>query len=193
MSASSAYAIPPDRAQLAMLLVAALGAVALMAGFEHTSANGDSVEIYRGRGGAYEITVGVLPEDTAVGAVHFSVTISDAQTSRPVTDAEVTLVALNDSGREVYQARAVNTPIQPVYYDANITFESAGAWTIRVDVETPELGQGSVDVPLEVREPLLTPGTAGTFLFLGVIVVLVGGGIYVWRASKRALRDRDTA
>ena len=163
-----------------------------MAGVQIASGNGESFEIYEGRAGAYTITVGVLPEDTAVGAVHFSVTISDTETSRPITDAEVTLVALNDAGREVYQARALNTPVQPVYYDANITFESAGAWTIRVDVDSHDLGQASVDVPLQVREPALTPGATGTLLFFAVIAVLVGGGIYIWRASKRALRDRDT-
>ena len=192
MAASSAGTRASHLSPLTVLLAVALGVLALMAGIQNASGNGASFEIYEGRAGAYAIIVGVLPEDTAVGAVHFSVTISDAETSRPITDAEVTLVAVNDSGQEVYQARAVNTPVQPVYYDANITFESAGAWTIRVDVESRDLGQASVDVPLEVREPALTPGAAGTLLFLAVIAVLVGGGIYVWRASKRALRDRDT-
>lgn len=151
-------------------------------------ANGGSFEVFRGTDGPYEISVGVLPMDTAVGTVHFSVSVADLQRSVPVADAEVVLVASDESGEPIYQARAVNTPISPLYYDANITFRSAGQWTIRVDIDSGELGPASVNVVLDVTEPSLTPGIAGSILFLSVTLVLVGGGLYVWRSSKRSLR-----
>ena len=37
----------------------------------HLSANGAVVEIFRGREGAYEITLGILPEQPVVGTIQF--------------------------------------------------------------------------------------------------------------------------
>ena len=173
---------------------AAAAAVAILAAVAAAGtvwAGGDVAEIFRGRAGAYEITLGVLPEEPALGRVHFSVTVSDAESSEPVTDAEVVLVAVDEEGREEYQSRALNTPDDPLCYDSNMIFESAGAWTIRVEVEGASSGKVSVDVPLEVSDPALTPGPAGTVLFVVVLAVLTGGGLYVWRSSRRALRSRD--
>ncbi|MDA1348216.1 MAG: hypothetical protein O3A47_05025 [Chloroflexi bacterium] len=173
--------------QTVLVVVLFLTGLALVNG--RALANGGTFEVFRGTDGPYEISVGVLPEDMAVGTVHFSVSLTDLQRSVPVTDAKVVLIASDESGEPIYEARAVNTPISPLYYDANITFQSAGQWTIRVDVDSGELGPASVNVALEVTEPSLTPGIAGSILFLAVTVVLVGGGLYVWRSSKRSLRS----
>ena len=175
---------------------AAAAAVAFLAPISVSGqawAGGDVAEIFRGRAGAYEISLGVLPEEPALGRVHFSVTVSDAESSQPIADAEVVLVAVDEHGREEYQSRALNTPDDPLCYDANITFESAGHWTIVVKVDSAGAGKGSVDVPLEVSDPALTPGPAGTVLFVVVLAVLTGGGLYLWRSSRRALRSRDEA
>ena len=175
----------------ARVAVAALAALATVATAGSAWAGGDVAEIFRGRAGAYEITLGVLPEEPALGRVHFSVTVSQAESSQPVADAEVVLVAVDESGRAEYQSRALNTPDDPLCYDANITFESAGAWTIVVEVDTEGSGKASADVPLEISEPPLTPGLAGTVLFFAVLAVLTGGGLYLWQSSRRALRSRD--
>ena len=177
----------------ARVAVAVLAALAMVATAGPALAGGDVAEIFRGRAGAYEITLGVLPEEPALGRVHFSVTVSDAETSQPITDAEVVLVAVDESGKPEYQSRALNTPDDPLCYDSNITFESAGAWTIRVDVDSAGSGKGSADVPLEISEPPLTPGLAGTVLFFAVLAVLTGGGLYLWRSSRLALRSRGEA
>lgn len=173
--------------RVAVLIILFVTGLALLDG--RVMANGGSFEVFRGTDGPYEISVGVLPKDTAVGTVHFSVSVTDIQRSVTVADAEVVLVASDESGEPIYQARAVNTPTSPLYYDANITFKSAGQWTIRVDVDSGELGPASVNVALDVTEPSLTPGIAGSILFLVVTLVLVGGGLYVWRSSKRSLRS----
>ena len=177
----------------ARVVAAAVVALATVTTAGPALAGGDVAEIFRGRAGAYEITLGVLPEEPALGRVHFSVTVSDAETSQPITDAEVVLVAVDEAGREEYQSRALNTPDDPLCYDSNITFESAGHWTIRVEVDSASAGKASVDVPLEISEPPLTPGLAGTVLFVAVLAVLTGGGLYLWRSSRGALRRRDEA
>ena len=68
----------------ARVAVAVLAALAMVATAGPAWAGGDVAEIFRGRAGAYEITVGVLPEEPALGRVHFSVTVSDAETSQPI-------------------------------------------------------------------------------------------------------------
>ena len=156
-------------------------------------AGGDVSEVFRGRAGPYEITLGVLPAEPALGRVHFSVTVTDAETSQPVTDAEVVLVAVDEHGREEYQSRALNTPDDPLCYDANMIFEAAGPWTIVVKIDSEGAGKASADVPLEISEAALTPGVAGTVLFFAVLAVLTGGCLYLWRSSRRALRSRDEA
>ena len=151
-------------------------------------ANGDTVEIFRGRGGPYEIAVGILPEEPVVGTVHFSVTPRDAETAQPVTDARVAIVALDQHGEPTYQARAVNTPASPAYYDTNVTFEAPGEWTLQVDVHSEKLGDGTVMVPLHVGEQSLPPVQAGGVIFFVLVLVLVGGAVYVWHSARRERR-----
>ena len=152
------------------------------------SANGDAVEIFRAREGPYEVVVGIQPEKPVVGTVHFSVTPLDASTSLPVTDAEIVIVANDKRGKPTYQARALNTPSSPQYYDANITFESAGAWTLLVSVRSQEVGEATFTVPLTVEGQSITPGLAGTFVFLALLAVLTGGALYVWHSARRRHR-----
>ena len=100
------------------------------------AANGDAIEIFRGREGQYEVIVGIQPEDPVVGTVHFTITPLDSSSSLPVTDAEIVIVANDQSGNPTYQARAINTPDSPQYYDANITFETPGTWTLLVSLQS---------------------------------------------------------
>lgn len=168
---------------LAMLLALAFSDVA--------SANGDAVEIFRGRGGPYEVVVRILPEKPLVGTVHISITPLDAATSLTVTDAEIIVVADDERGKPTYQARALNTPASPQYYEANITFASPGKWTLRVEVESETLGKATVAAPLEIGENPLPSGTPGTLIWLLVFFTLVGGATYVWYSTRRA-RGRGT-
>ena len=172
-------------------LLVALGLlVALTAAMPigRASANGGAAEIFRGRAGSYEIVVAILPEKPVVGTVHFSVTLRDIRTSEPVTDAEVDIVAHDPSGQPMYQARALNTPGSPQRYEANISFESPGTWTLAVAVQSERLGSGEVTVPLEVEERAIGPGQVGSVVWLVVVAVLVGGAVYVWHSSRRAQR-----
>ena len=150
------------------------------------SANGDTVEIYRGQEGLYQIIVGVLPEKPVVGAVHFSVTPLEAATSELVADAEVLIIAGNPEGVDTYQALALNTPSSPRYYDANITFEQVGMWTIRIELQSPSLGREVVTIPLDIQEQAITPFSSGGIVFLAVLAILAGGAFYVWRSARRA-------
>ena len=173
-----------------LLLTLTASAIALSPPFSANAlADGKGVEIFRAREGAYEIIVGVQPEVPVVGTVHITVTPVDLETSLPVVHAEIVIVAHDPEGVPAYQARAVNLPLAVQYYDANITFESPGDWTLIVDVRHDTLGSAEVSVPLHVGERPFPPGLAGTIVWVAVVLVLAGGAAYlVYRV--RHLEDR---
>ena len=175
-----------------LLIITAFAALLLLQPAGQLFGNGDTVEIYRGRQGSYEIIVGILPGEPRLGTVHFSITPLDFATLLPVADAEIIIVAKDQQGMPIYQARALNTPEFPQYYDANITFESAGFWTMVVDVSEDELGEATVQIALAVEVQSIGAGKYGGLVFLIVFLVLIGGALYVWYSSRRLRRKTDS-
>ena len=173
-----------------VLALMALAALLTLSSVDRASANGEAVEIFRGREGPYEVIVAVLPEQPVVGTVHFSITPLNAATLLPVGDAKIVIVANNPRGEPTYQARALNTPDAPRYYEANITFESPGAWTLEIEVQSDDLGNVTITVPFDVGEQAIDPGSAGALVLLLVVMALVGGSLYVWYSARRLRRAR---
>ena len=151
----------------------------------HGLANGGSVEIFRAKQGAYELVVGVQPEVPVVGRTHFTITPFDLSTSLPVIHAEIVIVAHNPQGEPTYEVRAVNHPLAIEYYDANITFESPGDWTLMVTIRHDTLRRATFAVPLHVGEQPVGPSLAGTIVWLAVVATLAGGSVYVWYRARR--------
>ena len=177
------------RLRAASVVLGTIAGVALFALMTPTAlSNGDSVEIYRERGGGYEMVVGVLPERPRVGVVHVTITLLDAESGDPVSDARINVVAHDELGNARYQARAVNTPAAPRHYDANFTIESEGNWMLVVEVQSDRLNLATFNVPLSVDSPSNEPGLGGLLIWLLVIAAFVGGGVYVWYSSVRASR-----
>jgi hypothetical protein len=173
-----------------LVSVLALAAWAVAGVWEPASAQTEDEprELFRGRSGVYEIIVGIRPNEPLVGTIHFLVSALDAATRENVADARVLIVAINEDGVPTYQSLAVNTIRSPDLYEANITFSKPGKWDLRVDVESGLLGAASFDVPLEVRPLAASASRSGTILFGGVLVVLVGGTIYLSYAARRSRR-----
>lgn len=144
------------------------------------------VEVYRGRQGPYEMAMSMLPETPLVGIVHFVVTLTDAGSGQPVTEAEVLLVVDDEEGKPTYQSLALNSPADRERYQANFSFERAGEWSIRVRVTEKERAAAEFTVPLTVGEIALGPGLAGTYIWLLVVVVLVGGAFFIFRSARRS-------
>ena len=155
------------------------------------SANGDSVEVFRGTEGSYDLTVGAQPARVVVGTVHLTVTPRDAETLRPVNGATIEIVANDPDDRPAYQTRAVNSPAFPQYYDANLTIGYSGTWTLVVTVRSDELGEATFAVPLEVQERRIGTGLAGTLVWVGILLVLSGGGLWVWHSTRRIRSPRQ--
>ena len=154
-----------------------------------THANGGATEIFRGQQGLYELVVAVQPDQPAVGIIHLSFAPREAADSSPVTDAEITVIARQDIGETAYQARALNSPDSPSFYEANITFLFPGMWTLQVDIQSDRLGAAVVVVPLEVTERPLGPSAAGGLVLLGAILVVLVGATFVWYSARRQRQD----
>ena len=162
--------------------------ILLFVGSDSISAQSDTVEIFRGKEGPYEAIVGIVPNPPMVGTVHIAVTLVDAETSLPATKASVTIIADNDRGQPTFQVRALNAPSSPETYRGNITFDRAGEWSLRIRVESEGLERATLRVPLLLQGEALTSGMAGTLLWVLVVLVLFGGGLYVWYSSRRHRR-----
>ena len=148
-------------------------------------AHGNTKEISRANEGSYEIIVRALPKKPVVGTVHFSITPMDASVNQTVTDAQILIICNNNEGEPTYQARALNTPSSPQYYDANITFKSSGQWTLVIKVQSSRLGESTITVPLNVADQAIGPGNSGTVVFLIMLVILVGGALSIWHIARR--------
>jgi hypothetical protein len=173
------------KALLSALLASTAAFLLLAQG--HSLANGESVEIFRGREGAYELIVGVQPETPVVGAIHFTITPLDIETSLPVVDAEISVVAHDPDGKAAYRVRAVNTPLAARYYDANITIESPGTWTLAVEVSSDRLGRATFAVPVKVGAGPVARILAGTVVWLAVVTVLATGATVLWLRTRKRL------
>ena len=148
-------------------------------------ANDHTEEIFRAeKDGGFEIVVGIQPKKPIIGTVHFSVTLSDINTKVPISDAKITLMAEKNESHIKYQARALNFPSSPNYYETNITFKSAGLWTLIVSVQMKDVEESTFIIPLDIGNQSITPGTAGNFVFLAVLILLSFGIIYIFRKSK---------
>ncbi len=183
----------PDalRQSMARTALAALLALIAAAAPARAGAHGEGAIVFEGVDGDFEVTVRVLPYPPAArGSVHFSVTPFDPDTKALVLGAEVVLVLVDSEGVEVYQARAVNSPMDLEFYDANVTIEPAGDWTLRVELMHEDRGSAAFTMPLVVIEEALPPSSAAGYVFLGVVLFLLGGVVYLWFRSNQAVRRR---
>ena len=148
-------------------------------------ANDHTEEIFRAeKDGSFEIVVGIQPEKPIIGTVHFSVTLSDMNTKLPISDAKITLMAEKNEDHIKYQAKALNFPASPNYYATNITFKSAGLWTLIVSVQMKDVEESTFIIPLDIGNQSITPGIAGNFVFLAVLALLFLGSMYILRKSQ---------
>ena len=109
--------------------------------------------------------------------------------STPVVGAVVNIVATASDGSAL-QSRAVSEPSRPGIYDANLSMEPGGLWTITVEVSKDGLGTVSHEVSLTVGVLPLSAGLVGSLLWFLTTAALVGGGMYLWRRSRTALSGR---
>lgn len=148
-------------------------------------------EIFRGAGNGYDVSVTVQPDAPPVGVVHFTVVLLDAASSRPVERALVRLTANDPDGRPAYTSLALRSPASPGFYEANLTIQTPGAWTLTVDVESDDLGDASFTAPLEIVGEPVEPSVGAALLWALLTSALVLGGAFLWLKTRRVVRQRS--
>ncbi len=136
-------------AKFILLLTAALMATYINPLFS----NGRTVEIGRQRINDLEIYIGILPASPRKGTVHFSIGVNKISTSKPVTNAHVTISGTGPSS-VIGPFIAKNTLQTPGLYDINLFFEDPGIWefTVAVKVADDKNTLGSIITTLEIRD-----------------------------------------
>ena len=152
---------------------------------ESILANEDAFEIYRGQEGNYQIVLGILPEEPLVGVVQFSIVLTSSATGRFVDDTTVMVVVEDEVGIPTYQSVAIGMPDGSHFYVANVTFQKPGIWNVLVSVDNEELGLAEFSVPLEVGELAIGMNDMGTFVWLGIVIIIFGGGYWIYRSAMR--------
>ena len=141
----------------------------------------------------FEVAMGWTPAAPQVGFVNVGVAPA-ALGGEPVTDARVTVVAApqNDVS-EAFEVVAVNTPVDPTVYRANMKFEHADNWTLSVHIASPTVGEASFQTPIVVLPPPIESESSGGWVFLGVFAALAAGAAYLVWSARRAQRARQRA
>ena len=189
--------VPLRLTSRAALLRCAAVAFALIAALLQANAyaNGRVLEFQRQTAGPYEIGLGTIPSPPTVGALHLSITVTDVEREAPVLDAGVTVTG-SGPGADAPTAgplEALNSPTDPVYYEATAPVESLGAWTFMVTVDG-EPGRATASFALEVVElnPILQ---VITWVTVVLFFALVGLGLFPFvrdrlRKSRRRRRHQ---
>ena len=178
-------------------LIAALSAFfcLLLAGLTATGARAQSDEsfdpLFKRSVGNFEVGVRWLPPAPQVGYVNIAVRPTVAATGEPVTDARVIIVAEEAVDEPVFEVVAVNNPDSPAIYRANMKFEEAGNWILRIQIDSPAVGQADFRAPLVALPPPIEPGLEGGWVLLGIVIALAGGSVYLVISSKRARAARE--
>ena len=130
---------------------------ALWVGFAPRAlANGgaDTRTIFEERLGGYGVVVTSTPGRPTEGLVHFTFSVSDAETGEIVTDAalELSTTPPTESGLTEASFQISKSELNPDLYDVDVRLEAEGIWALGLSIDGP-LGLAAVEVPLEVRGP----------------------------------------
>ena len=159
-----------------------------------TMANGAGKEIFREINKPFELIVRAQPEIPTVGTVHFTFEPLIADTNLPLYHGSIKVLARDESGLDRYEVKAVNTPQDRSYYDANITFEEPGQWSLMVHIESREFDPVTFEIPVLIQSQALPPRTlAGTIIWLLVACILAGGSTVVWYRARQLTRENKSS
>ena len=140
--------------------------------------------------GPFDVAMSWVPPSPQVGIINVGVKPTLAADGSPVTDARILLVAESEPEHPEFEVVAVNTPNHPGVYRANLKFEEAGNWVLRVQISSPSMGQADFRSPLVILPAPIQPGAEGGWVFLGVFIVLAAGSVYIVMAIRKAQAAR---
>ena len=141
--------------------------------------------------GAHDIRVLPTNLNLGAGSAQYSILVTHPETGEPVPGARVMMLTGNQEDDEPGWAYATNSPADPQQYNAHLKLDSTGQWTISVDVSS-SLGADFVEVGV-LEVPSVNRLTQGTWVFVGVFALILGGIAYVWWSARRDYRRKQAA
>ena len=144
------------------------------------------VQRFRQIVGPYNIRVALVQSSLSLGTTLIAIYVVEEATGRPIPDVRVLLRTKHEGRDTEGRATAHNTPQEPERYDAQMTLDAPGSWRVTVEVASA-LGTVAVEVPpLYVEETRRISG--GTFVFIGIFLVIIAGVAYLWWSTQRRRR-----
>ena len=153
-------------------------------------ANGGTRPVVKNeRVGPFELEMGIQPGDPRVGTLHLSILVKDLEEGKTITNATVAVMANGPEGAtNVGRVVARNNLQSPEFYEANITLDTEGSWTVVLEVAS-DLGEVELVVPLEVSSP-----SGFNFIFvIAVAIALLALSVWTWDRIKGRKRRRQKA
>ena len=168
------------------------GVFAASAGVAGAQSGGGFVPLFEREAGPFAVGMGWTPAAPQVGFVNVGVAPRALASGEPVTDARVTVRATPQHDvSEAFEVVAVNTPVDPTVYRANMKFEHADNWVLDARIESPSAGAAGFETPLVVLPPPIESEAVGGWVFLGVFAVLAAGAGYLVWSARRARGRRE--
>lgn len=153
-------------------------------------AQGGSPEPHRVEAGPYRLAIITDPSILSLGSVRFKISVHSSESGDPVPDAKVVIQARHEADGTEGWANALNSPSTPELYEAQMELDGPGTWLMSIDVAS-SLGRVQVAIPsILVPEPRRS--TAGALVFIGVLVILLLGGVYLTWTIRRSQQRRQT-
>ena len=154
-------------------------------------AHGGVTEFRKGLAGPYEVAFGTSPRSPSPGSVHVSLRVVDLEQGLAVPDASVAMsgYVLDERGSELDSFGALEADLyeeDPVFWDIDLSVEQVGDWVFTVAVEG-DLGEGSVDFDVKVRESNPTTGII-TIVVLVAFLSVVALAMRTYLTARRAKR-----
>lgn len=115
-------------------------------------ANGQARLVSTQDAGPYHIEFSILPAQALVGGTHASIQLRSLASKDILTQATVSISATGPEGSTAFGPLDAGHQFSPQYFETAMPFDMIGLWKVRVQVHS-ELGEVTITVPLEVREP----------------------------------------
>ena len=137
--------------------------------------------------GPYKIGVLTEKSSLSVGRVIFTITIHDAASGEPASDATVVIRTRHQSEGTEGWSSAFNSPADPETFSAQILLETPGVWDAFIEISGP-LGIGAVSVG-SLGVPHARTYASGSYVFFGIFAALMSGaGYLMWSVHRNQKR-----
>ncbi|HEX9116383.1 MAG TPA: FixH family protein [Anaerolineae bacterium] len=139
--------------------------------------------------GPSRVWLTISPEPAQVGTLTFDVRLTDPQSGKRITDADIRVTLTNpDDGSKLTHAVTHHDAGNPIDYAAHVDVPSAGSWSGVLQVSG---AAGSAQI--EFVEPVLSPRSSSTLVVIGLpflALLCLLAGVWYWRghAAGRAAR-----